>query len=51
MVNIAKSHSNLGIIFDDQLKFYDHTTQVTTKALEWLKTFWMSQLHHANTSV
>ena len=32
LINIVTSHSNLGILFDDQLKFRDHATQVTTKA-------------------
>ena len=26
------SHNDLGILFDDKLKFHDHTTKVTTKA-------------------
>ena len=30
--NIDTSHSDLGILFDSQLKFHDHTAQVTTKA-------------------
>ena len=29
---ILTSHSYLGILFDDQLKFHNHTTYVTTKA-------------------
>ena len=28
----AQWHLKLGIVFDDQLKFHDHTTQVTIKA-------------------
>ena len=32
LVDIVTSHSDLGILFDDQLKFHDHTTKVTTKA-------------------
>ena len=31
-IDIATSHSDLGILFDDQLKFHDHTAQVSTKA-------------------
>ena len=32
LIDIVTSHSDLGILFDNQLKFHDHTTQVTTKA-------------------
>ena len=32
LIDIVTSHRDLGILFDDQLKFHDHTTQVTTKA-------------------
>ena len=32
LVDIATTHSDLDILSDDQLKFYDHTTQVTIKA-------------------
>ena len=32
LVNTVISHSNLGILSDNQLKFHGHTTQVTTKA-------------------
>ena len=31
-IDINATHSDLGIVFDDQLKFHHHTTQVTTKA-------------------
>ena len=31
-IDIITTHSDLSIVFDDQLKFHDHTTQVTTKA-------------------
>ena len=31
-IDIITTHSNLGIVFDDQLKFHDDTTQFTTKA-------------------
>ena len=32
LIDTVTSHSDLGILFDDQLKFHDYTTQVTTKA-------------------
>ena len=32
LVDIATTHSDLDILSDDQLKFHDHTTQVTIKA-------------------
>ena len=31
-IELDTSHSDLGILFDSQLKFHDHTAQVTTKA-------------------
>ena len=31
-IDIVTSHNDLGILFDDQLKFHNHTTHVTTKA-------------------
>ena len=32
IIELDTSHSDLGILFDSQLKFHDHTVQVTTKA-------------------
>ena len=32
LVDTVTSHSHLDILFDNQLKFHYHTTQVTTKA-------------------
>ena len=32
LIDTVISHSDLGILFNDQLKFHDYTTQVTTKA-------------------
>ena len=32
LIDTVTSHSDLGILFDDQIKFHDCTTQVTTKA-------------------
>ena len=32
LIELDTSHSGLGILFDSQLKFHDHTAQVTTKA-------------------
>ena len=32
LIELDTSHSDLGILFDCQLKFHDHTAQVTTKA-------------------
>ena len=37
LIDTATSHSDLGILFDDQLKFNDHATQVTTKAIQLLE--------------
>ena len=32
LIELNTSHSDLGILFDSQLKFHDHIAQVTTKA-------------------
>jgi len=31
-IDTVTSHNDLGILFDDKLKFHDHTTKVTIKA-------------------
>ena len=57
MEELDTTHSDLGILFDSQLKFLDHTTQVTTKANQVLglikKSFdyLESRSYHANTIV